>query len=121
MSYAFYAREIQLLFCDLTGADTSNVYGSGDYTDAATSIMQYLCLNTRRAPFDNPAVRRAVTLGVDRAGCVSAFLLGHGMAAHFPCPRPATCIPRSWRRPIPRTAMPPPWRRRACTPARPGA
>ena len=84
MSYAFYAREIQLLFCDLTGADTSNVYGSGDYTDAATSIMQYLCLNTRRAPFDNPAVRRAVTLGVDRAGCVSAFLLGHGMAAHFP-------------------------------------
>ena len=84
VSYAFYAREIQLLFCDLTGADTSNVYGSGDYTDAATSIMQYLCLNTRRAPFDNPAVRRAVTLGVDRAGCVSAFLLGHGMAAHFP-------------------------------------
>ena len=84
VSYAFYAREIQLLFCDLTGADTSNVYGSGDYTDAATSIMQYLCLNTRRAPFDDPAVRRAVTLGVDRAGCVSAFLLGHGMAAHFP-------------------------------------
>lgn len=27
VSYAFYAREIQLLFCDLTGADTSNVYG----------------------------------------------------------------------------------------------
>ena len=30
VSYAFYAREIQLLFCDLTGADTSHVYGSGD-------------------------------------------------------------------------------------------
>ena len=48
VSYAFYAREVQLLFCDLTGADDSSVYGSGDYTDAATTIMQYLCLNTRR-------------------------------------------------------------------------
>lgn len=46
--------------------------------------MQYLCLNTRRAPFDDPAVRRAVTLGVDRASCVSAYLLGHGLAAQFP-------------------------------------
>lgn len=84
VSYAFYAREVQLLFCDLTGADDSSVYGSGDYTDAATTIMQYLCLNTRRAPFDDPAVRRAVTLGVDRASCVSAYLLGHGLAAQFP-------------------------------------
>ncbi len=82
--YAYYAREVQLLFCDLTGADDSSVYGSGDYTDAATTIMQYLCLNTRRAPFDDPAVRRAVTLGVDRASCVSAYLLGHGLAAQFP-------------------------------------
>ena len=84
VSYSFYAREVQLLFCDLTGADDSSVYGSGDYTDAATTIMQYLCLNTRRAPFDDPAVRRAVTLGVDRASCVSAYLLGHGLAAQFP-------------------------------------
>ena len=28
VSYAFYAREVQLLFCDLTGADDSSVYGS---------------------------------------------------------------------------------------------
>lgn len=94
VSYAFYAREIQLLFCDLTGSDTANVYGSGDYTDAATTVMQYLCLNTRRAPFDDPAVRRAVTLGVDRAGCVSAFLLGHGTAAQFPVSPASSLYPK---------------------------
>ena len=46
MAYAFYAREIQLMMCDLTATATANVYGSGNYTDAATTTMQYIGVNT---------------------------------------------------------------------------
>lgn len=84
ISYAFYAREIQLMMCDLTATSTSSVYGSGDYTDAATTTMQYLGLNTTRPPLNNPALRNALSLGIDRAGCVSSFLLGHGSPAQSP-------------------------------------
>lgn len=84
MSYAFYAREIQLLMCDLTATSTSNVYGSGNYTDAATTTMHYLGINTARTPLNDPALRRALSPGIDRQNCVSAFLLGHGQTAQFP-------------------------------------
>lgn len=84
MSYAFYAREIQLLMCDLTSTTTSNVYGSGTYTDAATTTMQFIGINTARAPLNDPALRAALGLGIDRQGCIDAFLLGHGLAAQFP-------------------------------------
>ena len=84
MSYAFYSREIQLLMCDLTSTSTSNVYGSGTYTDAATTTMQYIGINTARAHLNNAALRRALGLGIDREGCIDAFLLGHGIAAQSP-------------------------------------
>lgn len=84
ISYAFYAREIQLMMCDLTATSTSSVYGSGDYIDAATTTMQYIGLNTTRAPLNNPALRSALSLGIDRNTCVSSYLLGHGSAAQFP-------------------------------------
>lgn len=84
MSYAFYSREIQLLMCDLTSTSTSNVYGSGTYTDAATTTMQFIGINTARAPLNDPALRRALQLGIDRQGCIDAFFLGHGLAAQWP-------------------------------------
>ena len=40
MAYAFYTHDIQMLVCALTGTNTSNVYGSGRYTDIPTSTMQ---------------------------------------------------------------------------------
>ena len=84
VAYAFYAREIQLLMCDLTATSTSNVYGSGDYTDAPSTTMHYIGINTANSTLRNAAVRRALHLGVDRQGCINAFLLGHGTAAQFP-------------------------------------
>ncbi len=84
MSYAFYSREIQLLMCDLTSTSTSNVYGSGIYTDAATTTMQFIGINTARAQLSNAALRQALGLGIDRQGCIDAFLLGHGLAAQSP-------------------------------------
>ncbi len=70
ISYAFYAREVQLLWQDLTTSDAASAAGSGTYTDTDTTTLQYLGFNTSRAPFDNAALRRAVSLGIDRrAAC----------------------------------------------------
>jgi len=84
VAYSFYSREIQLLSCDLTGTSTANVSGGGDYTDAPTAVMQYVGFNTASELFSNAALRAAVSRGIDRSGCVSAYLLGHGAAAQFP-------------------------------------
>ena len=84
MLYAFSSREIQLLPLDLTGTGASGVSGSGDYTDAPTTAMQFLGFNTRRAPFNDEALRQAVSCAVDRQGLVDSCLLGHGSAAQFP-------------------------------------
>ncbi|MBP3493006.1 MAG: ABC transporter substrate-binding protein [Oscillospiraceae bacterium] len=84
VAYAFYAREVQLLMCDLTATSTTNVYGSGDYIDAAGTTLQYVGMNMASEPLDDAAVRRALHRGIDRSSCVSAFLLGHGMPAQFP-------------------------------------
>lgn len=84
VSYAFYAREVQLLRCDLSDTASTGAVSSGDFTDADTTVLHYLGFNTTRAPFDSAELRRAVSLGIDRAGCVSSFLMGHGVAAQFP-------------------------------------
>lgn len=84
MLYAFSSREIQLLPLDLTGTGASGVSGSGDYTDAPTTVMQFLGFNTRRAPFNDGALRQAVSRAIDRQGLVDSCLLGHGSAAQFP-------------------------------------
>ena len=84
VSYAFYAREVQLLRCDLSDTASTGTVSSGDFTDADTTVMHYLGFNTTRTPFDNAELRRAVSLGIDRVGCVSSFLMGHGAAAEYP-------------------------------------
>lgn len=84
MLYAFSSRELQLLPLDLTATGASGVSGSGDYTDAPTTVMQFLGFNTRRAPFDDAALRQAVSTAVDRQGLVDSCLLGHGSAAQLP-------------------------------------
>ena len=85
VSYAFYAREVQLLHCDLSDtASSTGAVSSGDFTDADTTVLHYLGFNTSRAPFNSAELRRAVSQGIDRAGCVSSFLMGHGTAAEYP-------------------------------------
>lgn len=84
MLYAFSSREVQLLPLDLTGTGASGVSASGDYTDAPTSVMQFLGFNTRRAPFSDAALRQAVSAAADRQALVDSCLLGHGSAAQFP-------------------------------------
>lgn len=84
VSYAFYAREVQLLHCALSDTASTGAVSSGDFTDSDTTVLHYLGFNTSRAPFNNADLRRAVSQGIDRSGCVSSFLMGHGAAAEYP-------------------------------------
>lgn len=61
--------------------------------DTALRLVSYpilltygLVWNTARAPFDDPRLRRALTLGLDRAQMVNAYLYGFGEVADGPVP-----------------------------------
>lgn len=84
MAYAFFSREIQLVTWDLTGTVTFNATGLSSYTDAPTPIMQYIGFNTNSPLFADPALRSALSLGIDRGTCVEAHLLNHAVPASFP-------------------------------------
>ena len=81
-SYAFYAREVQLLTCDLTSTAGDNI--AGEPVDADTCALLYLGFNLRESRLEDAAVRQALSLAIDRSSIVSAYLLGHGKAAQFP-------------------------------------
>ena len=99
MAYAFFSREIQLLAWDLTGTVAINVSGANSYTDAPTAVMQYVGFNTNSPLFSDPALRAAVSLGIDRERCVNACLLGHGEAASFPVSPASSLYPQDLVRP----------------------
>ena len=82
--YAFTSREVQLLTLDLTGSNSTGVSGAGDYAEAATPVMQFLGMNIRREALSDPALRRALSAGIDRETLVSSCLLGQGTAAQLP-------------------------------------
>ncbi len=84
VAYAFYAREVQLLAYDLTATHGTNVSGVGIYEDAPSTTMHYIGFNVTRDPLRNPAVRHALSLGIDRGECTNAYLLGHGLPAQQP-------------------------------------
>ena len=82
--YQFSSHDIQLITADLTGTDPITATGNISYEDADTTILQYVGFNIRREPFQDPAARRALGLGINRATLVSAVLSGHAQAAQFP-------------------------------------
>lgn len=82
--YQFSSHETQLMTADLTGSSPISVTGSITFHEADTSVMQYVGINVRRPLLAQPAVRAALSLGIDRAQVVSAFFSGHGKAAQFP-------------------------------------
>ena len=93
MLYRFSSHEVQLIAADLTGVLTVSTAGSVSCVDADTSLLQYVGCNTSRAPLDSPALRRALSSGIDRANVTSAFLSGHGKPAAFPVPPSSSLYP----------------------------
>ncbi len=82
-------------------------------SDSALALVSYptlvtygLVWNTTRAPFDDPRLRRALTLALDRGQMVAAYLYGFGEPADGPVPPshplavPVAHVPfdRAWSR-----------------------
>ncbi|MCI8330290.1 MAG: ABC transporter substrate-binding protein [Oscillibacter sp.] len=84
MLYRFSSHEVQLITADLTGVLAVSTTGSVGCADAETTVLQYVGCNTARAPLDSPALRRALSAGINRSNVASAFLSSHGKAAAFP-------------------------------------
>lgn len=84
MLYRFSSHEVQLITADLTGVTPVSTTGSVGCADADTTVLQYVGCNTARAPLDSPALRRALSAGIDRGNIAGAYLSGHGRAAAFP-------------------------------------
>ena len=83
MAYRFSSYEVQLLTSDLTGTDPISTTGSVCLTEADTPTLLYLGFNTRGI-FSDPALRAAVSAGIDRNGLVSGYLSGHARSAWLP-------------------------------------
>lgn len=82
MFYRFNSHDVQLITADLTGSAAVSVTGNVGCYDAATTVMQYVGVNTAR--LSDPALRQALWQGFDRTSVISAYLSGHGTASQFP-------------------------------------
>lgn len=60
--------------------------GAAELRSTPGRTFYYIGWNNARAPFDDPAVRRAMTLGIDRPGIVAGLLYGFGEPAVGPVP-----------------------------------
>ena len=95
MLYQFTSHDTQLITADLTGSNSISATGNVSFQDADTTVLQYLGFNTRRAPFDDAAVRRALGMGINRNTIVDAFLSGHAAEAQFPVSPVCSLYPQS--------------------------
>ena len=84
MLYRFTSHDVQLIAADLTGTTPVTVSGSVRCTDADTTVLHYLGINTSVKGLDNAAFRRCLSLGINRQALVSGLLSGHAKATQFP-------------------------------------
>ena len=82
MLYRFNSHDVQLIIADLTGCTAVSVTGNVGCYDAATTVMQYVGVNTAR--LTDAALRQALWQGINRGNIASAYLSGHAAAAQFP-------------------------------------
>ena len=81
--YLFSTREIQLLVEELTG-DSATLTGSLDTEEAASPVMEFIGVNMENQLLASAAVRRAISLGINRQQVVDGYLSGHGLPAVLP-------------------------------------
>ena len=82
--YQFSSHAAQLLVSDQTGASPLRSGSRYDIAEVDTTILHCLLLNQKTELLRSAAVRRCLSLGIDRESLVDACLSGHGRAAQFP-------------------------------------
>ncbi len=90
--YLFNSYEIHVYTADLTSG-TAALTGSLSWVDAPTAVMQFVGVNVSRPLLSDAAVRRALSVGIDRATVVTGYLSGHAEAASFPVSPRSTLYP----------------------------
>jgi len=83
-AYAFSSNDVHLFVYDLL--HDANVLSASDDSSIGldTSIMHYLAFNFQRQKLNDPALRRGISLAIERDTVVNACLAGHAVAAQFP-------------------------------------
>lgn len=83
--------------------DAAAIAAAADDPELVTRVrdgsnVMYLGMNDRYAPFDQVAVRRAITQGIDRQALIdAAFPAGTSLASHIsPCSAPDGCVGDGW-------------------------
>ncbi len=74
--------------CGVTPADAARIAPREDLRIVAFDNRQYdyVCWNTLRPPFDDPEIRRALTLAIDRQALVDTLFKGYARVASSPIP-----------------------------------
>ena len=81
--HLFTSHEVQLYSADLTSGGSA-LTGSLDCVDAATTIMQFIGIRTDHPLLADGAVRRALSLGIDRNTVCTGYLSSHALPASAP-------------------------------------
>lgn len=82
--YLFSAKNAHLLTADLLSGSSASSLGDVDVADVATPTLLFLGCNVKRAPLDDPALRRTLGTAFDRSFIVETLLTGHAAATQFP-------------------------------------
>ena len=74
--------------CGITPGDAAQIATRADLRLVVFDNRQYdyICWNTLRAPFDDPEIRRALTLAIDRQSLVDTLFRGYARVASSPIP-----------------------------------
>lgn len=83
-AYAFSSNDVHLFVYDLL--NDANVLSASDDSSIGvdTAVMHYLAFNFQREQMNDPALRRGISLAIERDTVVNACLAGHAVATQFP-------------------------------------
>lgn len=84
LMFSFESGILDLAVEDRISPTPVHIKGSYQLTACPTSNMHYIGVNTRQAPLDDPLVRRAISLAIDRGSIASQALSGFADAASLP-------------------------------------
>ena len=94
LPYLFSSHAVQMLVTDYTGNAPVSYKGNLSVTDALSTDMHYLGFNCANGPFSNPALRKAVSLGLYRDNLCKAYFSSHMQSAEFPVAPTAPWYPK---------------------------